>query len=88
MAPIVRGFPVPDIKPGAERFAELSEEDQLRVMGPAMLDAWRDGLIKLRPTGEGSPVGRRKSKQWGTMRYAKSLKAILGADRAAQYGKR
>jgi SPP1 gp7 family putative phage head morphogenesis protein len=88
MAPIVRGFPVPDIKPGAERFAELSEEDQLRVMGPAMLDAWRDGLIKLRPTGEGSPVGRRKSKQWGTMRYAKSLKAIIGADRAAQYGKK
>lgn len=85
MAPIVRGFPAPNIAPGAERFAALSLEDQLRVMGPAMLAAWRDGLIDLTPTGSRSVVGRRTSKRWGTMRYARSLRAILGDAVALQY---
>lgn len=85
MAPIVRGFPPPNIAPGAERFAALSADDQLRIMGPAMLAAWRDGLIDLTPTGEHTVVGRRRSKRWGTMRYARSLRAILGDAVAAQY---
>lgn len=85
MAPIVKGFPAPDIAPGAERFKALSEEDQLRVMGPAMLTAWRNGMIDLTPTGKHSVVGRRKSRRWGTMRYAKSLRAILGDELAAQF---
>jgi SPP1 gp7 family putative phage head morphogenesis protein len=86
--PIVRGFPPPNIAPGAERFAALSDEDQLRVMGPAMLAAWRDGLIDLTPTGSRSVVGRRRSKRWGTMRFARSLRAILGDATALQYMRR
>lgn len=83
--PIVKGFPLPDIAPGAERFKALSDDDQLRVMGPAMLAAWRNGMIDLTPTGEHSVVGRRRSKRWGTMRYAKSLRAILGDELAKQF---
>jgi SPP1 gp7 family putative phage head morphogenesis protein len=74
--PIVKGFEPPKIVPGAERFAALPEDVQRRVLGPGRWQAWNDGKVTLTATGERSIVARRTSKQWGTMRTVRSLRAI------------
>jgi hypothetical protein len=40
------------------------------------------------PYGANSIVGRRDDAQWGTMRYARSLRSIVGPDAAAAYSAR
>lgn len=65
------------VEPGAEVFARLDEAKQRAILGPAAHEAYRTGAITLSDF-----VGRSESVQWGTMRYAKSLSAILAASLA------
>jgi len=83
-APHIRDAPNP-ITPGADRFAALSEEEQRKVLGPGMYEAWRDGQVSLSPYEANSIVGRRDDAQWGSMRYARSLRSIVGPDAAKAY---
>lgn len=72
----------PQIELGTEAFARLDEAKQRAILGPAALEAYRAGAIKLTDF-----VGRRTSADWGTMRYARSLKAILGEEEASRWGR-
>jgi SPP1 gp7 family putative phage head morphogenesis protein len=82
MAPRTRswrelGIDVPDLRPtvesGAAIFARLPEADKRHILGPAALEAYQSGTVKLTDF-----VGRREDPRWGTMRYRRSLKEILG----------
>lgn len=64
---------------GIQAFERLSEEDKLKILGPAKYLAYKDGQITLKDL-----VGRRFSERWGSMRYEKSLKAVLG-EKAKEY---
>ena len=85
MAPLVKGRPNRIGAVGAERFATLSEADQRAILGPGMYEAWHDGQVSLVPGAANSIVGRRDDAQWGTMRYARSLRSIVGPDAAKAY---
>jgi SPP1 gp7 family putative phage head morphogenesis protein len=65
---------------GPEVFAKLSEEDQVRVLGPAAAAAYRAGAVRLEDF-----VGRRRSRDWGSTRYAKSLGAVVGPEQAREW---
>lgn len=58
---------------GEARLWQQTEEVQRAVLGNAGYEAWKSGKITLRDF-----VGRRTSTKWGTMRYTRSLKDILG----------
>jgi SPP1 gp7 family putative phage head morphogenesis protein len=88
MAPKVRDRPNRIGATGAERFDMLSADDQRYIMGNGMYEAWRDGQVSMTPYGANSIVGRRDDAQWGTMRYARSLRSIVGPDAAAAYSAR
>lgn len=88
MAPKVKDRPNRVTPTGAERFASLPEEDQRAILGPGMHEAWKDGRVSLTPTGANSIVGRKDDPQWGTMRHARSLTNIVGADEAKKYSAR
>lgn len=77
-APIVHGFEPPKIVLGEERLRALPESVQKGVLGPGKWRAWQDGTLKLSPSGPGSIVHRSRSRQWGTMRSERSLRAIVG----------
>lgn len=64
---------------GEEAFEKLSEAQKLKILGPAKYAAYREGAIRLRDL-----VGRRRSAIWGTMRYERSLRELLGS-KAEQY---
>ena len=51
-----------------------------RVLGKAGAAAYRAGEVKLQDF-----VGRRYSEEWGTTRYAKSLREILGPEEALKW---
>ena len=75
---------VPDNRPaiilGADRFAGLSPAAQDAMLGKAGGAAYRGGAVKLQDF-----IARRRSRTWGTMRYARSLRAVLGADEARKW---
>jgi hypothetical protein len=75
---------VPDNRPaiimGAYRFAALDAAAQDTILGKAAGAAYRAGAVKLEDF-----IGRRRSRQWGTMRYARSLRAILGDEEARKW---
>lgn len=75
---------IPDNRPpiilGADRFAALDAAAQDAILGKAAGAAYRAGAVKLQDF-----VARRRSRQWGTMRYARSLRAIVGADEARKW---
>lgn len=75
--PLVKGMRPPPIVAGKQRFEELPEAIQRRILGPGKWDAWERGQVRLEPRGPGSIVGRRRSRRWGTMRTERSLRAIL-----------
>lgn len=54
-------------------FADLPQDKQRAILGQAAWEAYRDGRVALRDF-----VGRRSHSRWGTMRYAKSLRSVLG----------
>lgn len=67
-------MPVREPEPtGAELFERQPEDVQRRVLGPAGYEAYQAGQVEL-----GDYVGRKRSRAWGTMRYARPLKAIIG----------
>lgn len=72
----------PQVQPGREWFAGLSDAEQRRRMGPAMYEAWKDGKVKWEDLSRlhDDPV-------YGQMRVAPSLKALLG-DGARQFYRR
>ena len=74
MAPLPKGMPRPERQTGAEWFAAQSEDVQRQVLGRDGYEAYRNGEVTL-----GDFVGRKRSAEWGTMRYARSLKAIRAA---------
>jgi SPP1 gp7 family putative phage head morphogenesis protein len=64
----------PEIEPGITLFEKLPTQKQLAILGPAKYAAWKDGKFTLSDL-----VGRKRSREWGTHRYEKSL-AELGID--------
>ena len=56
---------------GTEAFAQLSDTEQLRVLGPAKYAVWKEYKCVLRVL-----VGRKYDPQWGWTRYEKSLKGL------------
>jgi SPP1 gp7 family putative phage head morphogenesis protein len=61
----------PETEVGSDWFARQPEETQRAVLGSAGFDAFRRGEVKLTDF-----VARRDNPEWGSMRYARSLKAI------------
>ncbi len=66
----------PVIEDGATAFDKLTDDKQLKVLGPAKYTAYKNGELTLSDL-----VGRKTSARWGTMRYEKSLRE-LGLDRS------
>lgn len=66
----------PVIEDGATAFDKMTDDQQLKVLGPAKYTAYKNGDITLKDL-----VGRKTSAKWGTMRYEKSLRE-LGLDRS------
>ncbi len=69
----------PPVERGINLFVKLDPEKQRSILGPAKYAAWRDGKFELKQI-----TGRRSSARWGSMRYEKSLKELLG-DEAEGY---
>ncbi len=78
--PKLRGAPAPETTTGAEWFAQQDEATQRQVLGQAGYEAYRAGAVTLKDF-----VGRKRSAAWGTTRYARSLRAILGAEEARKW---
>lgn len=83
MAPAVKGVRRPQRETGAEWFEKQDETTQRKVLGNAGYEAYKAGEVKLQDF-----VGQRWSRDWGTIRYARSLTQILGADEAKKWGKK
>lgn len=74
MIPLLREEEEAPIEPGERAFERLAEEEQVRILGLRGYEAYRRGEVTLKDF-----VGRRRSRDWGTMRYARSLRAALAA---------
>lgn len=79
------GFPgVPEsgvqIEPGADKFARLDSATQREILGPAAYEAYKAGAVKLEDF-----VGRKYSRDWGSMRYANSLVGMVGLEESLRY---
>jgi hypothetical protein len=69
----------PKIEPGITLFEKLPTQKQLAILGPAKYAAWKDGKFTLSDL-----VGRKRSREWGTHRYERSLQDLIG-DKAKEY---
>jgi SPP1 gp7 family putative phage head morphogenesis protein len=78
--PHVKGHKLPQRETGTEWFEKQDETTQRKVLGNAGYEAFKAGAVKLQDF-----VGQKRSKDWGTMRYAKSLTQILGREEAAKW---
>lgn len=83
--PVIRGRASIIQRTGGEAFALRSEPDQIAILGPAAHRAYRDGYLTMTPQGQYSIVGQKYDPKWGSMRYARSLKAIVGEVAANRY---
>jgi SPP1 gp7 family putative phage head morphogenesis protein len=68
------------VEAGESLFARLPEEQQRAILGNAAFEAYRAGALKLSDF-----VGRQSDPRWGTMRYTRSLREILGASEARSW---
>jgi len=66
-----------EVEPGELLFAKLPEEQQRAILGNAGYEAYKAGVVTLADF-----VGQTSDPRWGTMRYARSLKEMLGASEA------
>lgn len=80
--PVVKGHR-PTTRDGGDLFRALPEADQKAVLGVGAWEAWRGGAVQL-----GDFVGRKNDPEWGTMRYRRSLSAILGEEEARRWQRR
>jgi SPP1 gp7 family putative phage head morphogenesis protein len=69
-----------DVLTGADWFDQQSASTQQEILGPAKYAAYQDDAITLDDL-----IGTSHSADWGTSRYEKSLKEILGASAAQKY---
>jgi SPP1 gp7 family putative phage head morphogenesis protein len=69
-----------EIETGESLFARLSPEQQRMILGNAGYEAYKAGAVKLSDF-----VGQKSDPRWGTMRYAWSLREILGASEARKW---
>jgi hypothetical protein len=79
------GFDIDEVKDkqprtGKEAFERLSHTEQLSILGPAKFAAYKDGAFQLSDL-----VGEKANSRWGSMRYEKSLKEVLGEEKAKEY---
>lgn len=82
--PRVKGMPRIERESAAQWFEKQDEATQAKVLGRAGHEAYKGGAVKLDDF-----IGQKRSKIWGTTRYARSLKQILGAEEADKFkGKR
>lgn len=71
----------PPARETGEQWLERQKPDvQERVLGKAGAEAYRAGAVTLQDF-----VGRRYSEEWGTTRYARSLRQILGPEEALKW---
>jgi len=63
----------PEIPEGTDLFEKLSDADKEKILGKAGFQAYKAGAVTLEDF-----VGRKRSREWGTMRYTRSLRDILG----------
>ncbi|MCL5265488.1 MAG: hypothetical protein M1343_09920 [Chloroflexi bacterium] len=62
------------VEKGTDLFEQLSDAEKEKILGKAAFQAYKNGAVKLEDF-----VGRKVDKRWGSMRYARSLRDILGA---------
>lgn len=79
MSPHVKGTPKPTPN-GAERFAQLTPEQQRAAMGPAKYAAWQDGAFDFRDL-----AGVHTDPRWGKSVRERSLTSLVGRERALAY---
>lgn len=84
MVPIIRGVAF-EVRAGRDLFAELASNTQIKILGPAKWAAWKDGKVTLDEHPLTGIVGRRHDPVWGSMRYERSLREILGREAAKSY---
>lgn len=80
MTPVLVDEEPPARETGEQWLERQSQEVQERVLGKAGAEAYRAGAVTLQDF-----VGRRRSEEWGTTRYAKSLREILGPEEALKW---
>ncbi len=81
MVPVVKGATMPQRETGVEWFEKQDAATQRQVLGSdAAFAAYKNGAVKLSDF-----VGQRRSRDWGTTRYARSLTQILGRDEARKW---
>ncbi len=80
MTPLLKDWPNVAIEPGADVFARQTEELQRAVLGDAGFEAYKAGAVTL-----GDYVGQTRTREWGTMRSARSLRSILGPTEAMRW---
>jgi hypothetical protein len=68
------------IPTGPALFAQLPAAAQDRILGKAAGAAYRAGVVKLADF-----VGQKQSVLWGTTRYVRSLREVVGAEEAAKW---
>lgn len=71
-----------DVTSGEDEFADLSEREQRNILGDAKFKAYDSGAVTLSDL-----VAVETNPRWGTVRYEKSLSAVLGGDAARSFYK-
>jgi hypothetical protein len=71
--------------PGEQRFAELPASEQIKILGPSKWAAWKDGKVTFDRDPISGIVGQTDDPRWGRMHYERSLKAIVGKEKARAY---
>lgn len=66
---------------GKQWFDKQDEVTQRKILGSAGYEAYKAKAVTLDDF-----VGLRKSRDWGSTRYARSLRSIVGADEAKKWG--
>lgn len=75
--PVVKGMPRIETETGQEWLDRQNEATQRKILGNAGYEAYKAGAVRLQDF-----VGQKRSPEWGTTRYARSLRQILGAEEA------
>ncbi len=68
------------VEKGTDLFEKLTGVEKEKILGKAGFQAYKAGAVKLEDF-----VGRKRSREWGTMRHARSLRDILGPKEAKRW---